>query len=352
MKYIGIAASKLHTLFIMADTKEKTNKLLTPSRIIFYAFAILVFYFALHHIGKLKDIQRLLLEMNPAWLLIAVLTQAGTYVFNALILKSFLKGEKLNVFKLSKISVVIMFVNQILPTGGLSGNGYIFNQLIKMKVPKSNALTALVLESICYYITMILLLAVFYGLYFYQFTPVNPVFTSTAITGFVFFIALGAVVLTLSNQAAISYVLQKLRRFKRIKSYIEKAGMSELYQQKEGTWNMFINHKNGIGMAVLLQFGILFLDMLTILAILKGFHISMPFPLIALGLILSLVVGSLPISPGSLIVYESAMTYFFTVLGLPVNEALIVTLLFRFLTFWLPIPFGLVLYRSIQKSAD
>jgi len=330
--------------------EEKKSKLFAPSRLVFYVLAIIVVYLAIHYFSKFAAIEKLLLQMNPMWLLAAIFTQLVTYVFNALILKSFLSKEKLSLYLLSKISVVIMFVNQALPTGGISGNGYIFNQLLKMKVPKSKALTALILESVCYYIAMFSLIVIFYSWYFFHSNHVNAGITSTAITGVIFYIVLCSVVLVISNHAAIAWILQKLRRFKKISNYIEKAKMSELYQQEEGTVDMFIKHKNGVGLSILLQLGILFADMLTILAILKGFHASLPFPMMMLGLVMSLVVGALPISPGSLIVYESAMTYFFTVLGLPVHEALVVTLLFRFLTFWLPIPFGLVLYRNLQKK--
>jgi len=43
------------------------------------------------------------------------------------------------------------------------------------------------------------------------------------------------------------------------------------------------------------------------------------------------------------------MTYFFTKLGAPIHAALIITLLYRFLTFWLSIPIGLLIYRSLQR---
>jgi len=74
------------------------------------------------------------------------------------------------------------------------------------------------------------------------------------------------------------------------------------------------------------------------------------FNLVVLGLLLSLGIGALPLSPGSLVVYESAMTYIFTMLGLPIHPALILTLLYRFLTFWLPIPIGLFFLQEPPEN--
>jgi len=73
------------------------------------------------------------------------------------------------------------------------------------------------------------------------------------------------------------------------------------------------------------------------------------FAIITLGVLCSLIIGALSISPGSLIVYESAMTYFFTKFGAPIHAALIITLLYRFLTFWLSMPIGLLVYRRLQQ---
>lgn len=78
-------------------------------------------------------------------------------------------------------------------------------------------------------------------------------------------------------------------------------------------------------------------------------NISLGFSSIIPGLLLAQVIGSLPISPGFLTAYESSLTYFYTLFGVQVHAALIITLLYRFFTFWLPIPIGLILYRNLQR---
>ncbi|MBB6499019.1 hypothetical protein HDF25_001160 [Pedobacter cryoconitis] len=41
-----------------------------------------------------------------------------------------------------------------MPTGGLSGNGCLLNQLVKQNVPRQITFTALVLETVSYYATI------------------------------------------------------------------------------------------------------------------------------------------------------------------------------------------------------
>jgi uncharacterized protein (TIRG00374 family) len=331
--------------------EEKDKVMFTPSRIIFYALSLLVFYLGTKYIGKLKDIEVLLLRMNPLWFVLTLIAQICTYLLNSCILRILLKKEadRVGFFQLFKMSVVIMFVNQALPTGGISGNGYIFNQLVKRAVPVNRAFTVLVLESICYYIAFLLLLSVFYVWYLHNGLIVPPAVSYAVITGFVFYILLGIIVIILSDRRTVSFVLHKLRRFNRIRQYVEKNNFFVLNGGNKAATAIFAGNQTVILITILLQTGIIMCDVITVYTLMKGFHIFLPFHLITVGLLLSLAIGALPISPGSLIVYESAMTYFFTVLGLPVHQAFTITLLYRFFTFWLPIPAGLILYSNLNK---
>jgi len=290
--------------------------------------------------------------MDPVWLFLAVLAQLFTYLIYASIIKLLVKDKpgSTNFFLLFKLSIVIMFVNQVLPTGGISGDGYIFNQLVKRKVSRYNAFTAMVLESISYYAAILILLLIFYTWYLNEAKHDTILITYTVILGFVFYVLLFVLVLIISNGRNISFAMHRLEKFSFIKRLIEKASLLSLQNENEGTFKMLGRKKRAILQTIILQLFVIMSDIVTVWALIKGFHVDMSFPLVAFGLLLSLVIGALPISPGSLIVYESAMTYFFTKLGAPVHAALIITLLYRFLTFWLPIPIGLLVYRNLQMN--
>ena len=337
----------------MPRAKSDPGSFFTPSRIIFYGFSIIVFYLAIHYIGKLEDIEKLMVEMSPAWLFLAVSAQLFTYLIYACVVKLLLKGKPglIDFLLLFKLSMVIMFVNEVLPTGGISGDGYIFNQLVKRKVSRYNAFTTMILESISYYAAMLILLFVFYTWYLNEGTHNSIWITYTVILGFVFYMLLTVLVLVLSNGHNISFAMHKLEKFGFIKRLIQKANLLSLQNESEGTFKMLTRKKNAILQSTGLQICIIMCDVITVFALVKGFHINMSFPVVTFGVLLSLVIGALPISPGSLIVYESAMTYFFTRLGAPVHAALIITLLYRFLTFWLPMPIGLLIYRNLQRPA-
>ncbi|WEK20743.1 MAG: lysylphosphatidylglycerol synthase transmembrane domain-containing protein [Candidatus Pedobacter colombiensis] len=333
-------------------TKEKEHGFFTRSRIIFYVLSIGVFYFALHYIGKLDDIKTLLLEMSPAWLWLAIGAQITTYLLYAYVLKVLLsKDSKLIPFRiLFKTSIVIIFINQALPTGGISGNGYVFNQLVKRKVGANRVFSVIVSESICYYTAFLLLLITFFSWYQIVATKYNSTIMYVAILGFVFYSCLGFLMFSLSNQKILSYILRKLAKFPRIQKYLESVKFASFTGNNEGVFKLLLKDKASLVKAIGLQVGLISCDVLTVFAVIKGLHVAIPFYAMVLGLLLSIVIGALPISPGSLIVYESAMTYFFTTMGVPIHASLIITLLFRFLTFWLPIPVGLALYKNLEQK--
>jgi uncharacterized membrane protein YbhN (UPF0104 family) len=181
--------------------KRKSVGFFAPSRIVFYILSILVFYLAVHYVGKLEDIKTLLLKMNPLWLFLAVVSQLATYLFNALILYVLLDKNTgfAKLFSLFKMSIVIIFINQTLPSGGLSGNGYVFNQLLRRGVQVSHAFRVLILESMCYYVAMILSLMVFYSWYLSSELSSNHVISYTVIGGVVFFIFIGIFILIIIN---------------------------------------------------------------------------------------------------------------------------------------------------------
>ncbi|WP_184657747.1 lysylphosphatidylglycerol synthase domain-containing protein [Pedobacter cryoconitis] len=196
-------------------------------------------------------------------MLLTLGAQIGTYLLNAFIMKNLINKYpgSTGLYLLFKMSIVIMFVNQALPTGGLSGNGYLFNQLVKRNVSRQIAFTALVLETISYYAAIMLLLLVFYGWYLLFEIHVTSVINYAVLLGFIFYITLTILVLVLSKIRTISFVLRKLGKFGWIKRYIKKAGLFSLKNDNEGISQMLRKNKKAILNTILLQLMIIFLPL-------------------------------------------------------------------------------------------
>lgn len=338
--------------------KYNHTSLLSPSRIAFYLLSIPVFFLALKYIGNFYNIKVLLLQIKLRWLLVAVVLQVSTYVLNAQIIKALLvqNPAMLSFLTLVKMSVVIVFINQALPTGGLSGNGYLFKQLVKRQVPVEKAFSLLILQLICYYIAFLMLLSSAYACYLFDNKNTPAEIRITAFIGYGFFFFLFGVMILISNSRLITLVLSRLCRLGRLGRYLGRKALA-LPRRYHGSFKEVVTDKKLLLKGISLQMLLLICDIFTADALLEGFQVQMPFIAVFFAVLLSIVIGSLPLSPGSLITYESGMMFFLHLLGCPIHAALVVTLLFRFFTFWLPMPIGffwygrLRVYKSIGKVA-
>jgi len=340
---------------VMKENAE--NRLVTPSKLLFYGLSLLVFYLAIRYMGKLGDIKSVLAQVNPMWIILILCLQAGTYVSYALVLYALVSGEKEKVSLpvLIRIAVIQLFINQALPSGGISGNGYVWGQLAKRRISPLRCFKVLIMESVSYYIAFLSALAFTYMLFRYSsyHIPANsaPV-AYTTMTGVVFFLSLAAFMLALNNRRTLRFLTDRMSRLRFFKRYIQKIGASTLLQNGADSGSLSVISLRSLSMAVLYQYLLLGCDLLTVYCLLAAFHTHLPALLLILALLLTTVVGSLPVSPGSLIIYESAMTYFLSLLGVPLHVAMIITLLYRFFTFWLPMPAGLWWYRRLQKKTS
>lgn len=204
-------------------TTADESKFFTLPKIIFYVLAITLFILAVRYVGKFGDISSLIVQIDPLWFALAIASQILTYVTNSMALSLLLKKTvHIKFITLFKLSVVIMFVNQALPTGGLSGNGYIFNQLIKRKVTATEAYNALITQIVCYYAAVLLALIFFYGCYLSHSNHKNSIINYTLLTGLGYFTLLGTLVITFNNKQTLQFLTRKLSGFPIIRKYVEK----------------------------------------------------------------------------------------------------------------------------------
>jgi uncharacterized protein (TIRG00374 family) len=111
-----------------------------------------------------------------------------------------------------------------------------------------------------------------------------------------------------------------------------------------------IQYKQQLVPVAVLEAGTFLADMFTVCALFHGLGVFTTFSTVFVAFILAKIISLLPISPGALIVYESSLTFFLVKLGAPVGTAVIVTLLFRVLSFWLPMPAGFLLSGKLHHG--
>lgn len=343
-----------------ASKKKRLRKLFSPSNIIFFALCLLVFYFVIHNISELKTVRALFKQIDGWWFTVAVISQLLTYGCVAILyyyLMNKFKGRvNIGFFDLFKMSIVIVFINQVVTAGGISGNGFLFNEIKKREGSSEKAFFTIIMECIYLYVALGALLLVVPTLYILIFKSLPHFFWIVILLGFVIYGAMSGLMTVLGNKKTLDWFIKHLSRIKFLRSHLENIDISSEGTFAEfgtkGPWGIFKKYPKQSAVVIAGQLGVFFADSLTIVALLHGLGIHLPYISVLLALILTFVASALPISPGALIIYEGAMSFFLTSMGMPLATALVVTLMFRVLSFWAPIFLGLLLYKHVQADVE
>jgi len=319
-------------------------------------FSLIIFGFVIYYFSEIRQEFRLLKKINFYWLLVAAIAQLGTYFFTALIYRILLKifnVDKLpGIMQLSKVSVISLFFNQTIPSAGISGNTFLYNFLKKKNVPVPTIVSLILTELLSFYVVIEIIILLFLVLSFILKLPVA--FHSVFIGGALVYLTFGVAVIFVSTKKSFNVLRQKLGKIKFVQKFFDRLS-SDLDKMKTTDHRLRLSifekgKAKPILIVLLFQLLVFVTDAFTIFSLFYGLGIPVSFLFVALALIGSKIISILPFSPGALILYESSMTYFFVSLGIPLGSSLIVTLVYRLLSFWLPIPAGLILYRQWSNN--
>jgi uncharacterized protein (TIRG00374 family) len=106
--------------------------------------------------------------------------------------------------------------------------------------------------------------------------------------------------------------------------------------------------------ALLASIGRWLLDFGALLAVLAALGVDADPTLVLLAYVSANLLGMIPVTPGGLGFVEAGLTATLALAGVGGGDALIATLAYRLVSFWLPLPFGAAavpLYRRYLKSA-
>jgi glycosyltransferase 2 family protein len=302
----------------------RVRRVLTLVATIFAAYVI---------IGQLgsKSLGHVLKHSDPSWVLLALALSAVTYVGAAFSLSGFVL-EKLSFARTFLAQLAGSFVTLVTPAavGGVALN---IRYLTKSKVPPADAASSVGVSQVFAFALHLLLLVIFIALtggsHSTSFRPPSWAYIALAVLGAV---ALGVLALPSGRRLVRSRVAPALGQvIPRLLDIAQKpAKLAE-----------------GIGGALLLTFAYIVCLDVSLRAV--GFsHAS--FFAVAVVYLTGSALGSIVPTPGGLGAVEVALSGGLTAIAhVPSAYALSAVLLFRLITFWLPVPIGWVAMNYLQR---
>lgn len=282
-----------------------------------------------------------------------------TYIFGAMayhnLLRIFGQDHLMGKWDLFKATLIQIFLNQFIPSGGLSGNAYVFQVLAKRKMAAVNIVSVIILDLLTFYwsLALVVIASLIIGWFIY---PLKTSFLVILALGLLLYAILSLAVSFIGKKQTIRWIYAKLRRVNFLQKFINnikgKVPYGITIDQIQNPWTLVLQNPFTMMRVFMYQVCVQLVDAFTIYAFFYGLGSPLDFHLVVIGMILTKTIAMLPISPGSLVLYEAGMSFFYANLGAPLKIAIVVTLLYRFLSFWLPLPIGFFMLDRLNRKAD
>ena len=306
-----------------------------------FGFAVLAaVIIAVLHFSEERELVRITENAQPWWLAIAILLQAGTYLAQGETWRVVTRAAKFSV-PLSaafKLSLAKLFIDQALPSAGISGTVVVARALEQRGVSRAVVMAAVVVDSVSYYAAYVLTLAVALLITILG-GHASPLIVAAALFFVMFSVVLTVTALVLSGGSSVGP--KWLKRVPLLKHALALLGQADPKLAR----SLPLIFKSG-----LFQLAIVLLDAATVWVLIRSLgEVASPTGVFASFMIATLL-RTIGIVPGGLGTFEAASVVTLKLAGVPVAVALAATLLFRGLSFWLPMVPGLVFSRGARKA--
>jgi Mg2+-importing ATPase len=294
------------------------------------------------HFSEGREFVLLAESAEPSWLFVALVLQGATYLPQATIWRSVshAAGFPLPLAPLYALSLAKLFVDQALPSAGLSGTIVMARSLEDRGVPRAVVMAAVVVSIASYYSAYVISLTVALVITLAR-HQLNPLVELVALLFALFGIVMSVAVLVLSGRAPDA-ATRRLSRLRPLRSGLELLEAADRRLSRD---------PRRLIPAIACQLAIILLDTATMWSLIQALGASAtPGGVFASFMIASLfrTVGVLPGGLGS---FEATSVVTLKMIGVALPVALSATLLFRGLSFWLPMLPGLWFSRRAMAGS-
>jgi len=323
----------------------------------FVALALLVIFAR----SQIADAFKTFNQLNLLWLLLIIPIQIGNHTAVAKFYQSYLKtlGEKIKTKELFKVSLEMNFVNNVFPSGGVSGFGYLGLRLKKLGVrgSKSTLLQTsrhilTFLSFIVYLLIALMLLSVFGS------ASRIIVLIATSLSSLIVFASL-ILIYIISDEKRIRQFTGALPKLfnsvvqffhHKNKKPINLDKIDNLFSDLHADYLHVRKNWKDLRFPFFWTMIMNFTEILTIFVVYLSFGQLINPGAIIIAYAVANVAGLVAILPGGIGVYEGLMTGVIASAGVDEALALSATVVYRVFNMGLFLPIGWLFYQKALKS--
>jgi Mg2+-importing ATPase len=289
------------------------------------------------HFSEAREFVRLAERARPVWLIAAFVLQALTYLAQSEIFRAVGRARdfRLPLATAYRLSLLKLFVDQAFPSAGLSGTAIAARELTHCGMPRALIASSVVISIVSYqiaYATAVLAaLAVIAG-----HDRANTWLVVGSITFALVVSSWSAIVMMLSTRSSpLSRAAERVRPLRALVDFVSDAD------------GVVTHDLRTLACGFGCQLSIIALDASTIWVLLLSLGAWAQPDVVFASFVLASVLRTIGLLPGGLGTFEAMSVLALNLAGVPVSTALAATLMFRGMSFWLPMLVGFVIYRRL-----
>jgi uncharacterized protein (TIRG00374 family) len=287
------------------------------------------------NLGDIEHFMRLLRGLAPEWLLLACALQLATYLSVAGSWRLGLRRSGIRPALPGLLSLALqkLFIDQTLPSGGMSGTAYLVSALARRGVPGAAYLATLLADLVAHYGAYLAAAAAGILLLWLE-HALRPWMIGVTAVFCVVVVSIPAIVLSLRRMG------------RRAPTWWQRIpGVEPLVEALADAPMTLMRQHHVVAMMMVLNSLVLVLDALTLWSMLHALTEPAAFRVVLPSFVLATMVAMLGPIPMGLGTFEATCTASLVLLHVPIEAALTATLLLRGWTTWLPMLPGLLLVR-------
>jgi uncharacterized protein (TIRG00374 family) len=277
--------------------------------------------------AEATELLNLARHARPGWLAIAAALQAGTYLCSATVWKLVLARARtsLPLRDLLPLALAKLFVDQAVPTVGISGTLVVIRGLQQHGVSRAISVSTMVVDNLAYDAAYLAVVGLSVAIIWHHHDLNDALIALSALV----------VVLAIFAPAGVLWAAGRrarrlpawMRRFRRLDALL--SGIAESAFDLVSDWRL-------LGRVASLQLAVFALDAATLEVLLWAVGHPASADVAFASFVVANMAATLGPTPGGLGTFEGTSIAMLALFGVPVEPALAATFLLRGFTFWLP----------------
>ena len=323
---------------IKIENQQNSEVIKLPRIMLLIGFFVLVtlVIFVVVHFTEVEQFALLLSKAEPKWLFLAVLLQIGTYLCAGFIWNQVIRSaqHRVPLGALARLSVEKLSIDQLLPTGGISGNLVVLQIMRRLGLPNWLAMEAMLVDILSHYTAYAIVTFLALSILWFYHDITNIICYLVSIFAVILVIVPITILwlLTHRNNQPPLWLL----RFHPIAKASEV--IKSVSPDRVLSPTLLITTS-------LLSMTIFLLDAGTLWTMMRVINSSVGIMTTFVAIVIASIAGTISFLPGGIGGFEAGSVTVLTLLGVPIEAALTGTLLLRGFTLWFPLIPGILLVR-------